>query len=98
MILFTARPSLMIASFIIAVALACVPLQAQWEKVLPPRIPRTAAGKPNLTAPSPRLPDGKPDLSGIWIANNRYAGKPQNFAADLKVKNVPFQPWAKALF
>ena len=31
-----------------------------------PGVPRTADGKPNLTAPAPRAPDGKPDLSGIW--------------------------------
>ena len=95
---FTARPRLMIGSFITAIALASSPLCAQWVKVPPVKMPHTADGKPNLTAPSPRLPDGTPDLSGIWIAANRYAGKPQNFAADLKVKNVPFQPWAKALF
>jgi len=29
------------------------------------RIPRTKDGKPNLTAPAPRL-NGKPDLSGLW--------------------------------
>jgi hypothetical protein len=61
-------------------------------------IPRLADGKPNLSAPVPRLPDGKPDLSGIWRPDNKYAGRPQNFAADLKVDDVPFQPWAKALF
>ena len=27
-----------------------------------------ADGKPDLRAPTPRLPDGKPDLSGIWHA------------------------------
>ena len=31
------------------------------------RIPRTKDGKPNLTAPAPRL-HGKPDLSGLWQA------------------------------
>jgi len=29
-------------------------------------IPRTTDGKPNLSAPAPRLPDGTPDLSGVW--------------------------------
>jgi hypothetical protein len=42
------------------------PAAAQWLDRPWPAIPRTADGKPNLTAPAPRSPDGKPDLSGIW--------------------------------
>lgn len=49
---------------------ACVVLagsaSAQWITIKLPRTPRTADGKPNLTAPAPRTADGKPDLSGIW--------------------------------
>jgi hypothetical protein len=71
------------------------PLQAQWAKVPPPAVPREANGKPNLSAPAPRSPDGHPDLSGIWEqSGNRYT---QNIAADLKTENVPYQPWAKSL-
>ena len=73
-------------------------LQAQWEKMPPAKVPRTKDGKPNLSAPAPRLPDGKPDLSGIWTPDNKYQGKVQNFAMDLKVKKVPFQPWARKLY
>jgi hypothetical protein len=52
----------------IAVALTCVPEPGlgQWLKYPTPGVPRTADGKPNLTAPAPRMPDGKPDFSGIW--------------------------------
>jgi hypothetical protein len=39
---------------------------AQWLKHPWPGIPRTAAGKPDLTALAPRGPDGKPDLTGVW--------------------------------
>jgi hypothetical protein len=42
------------------------PAGAQWLDLKTPGIPRTADGKPNLTAPAPRGPDGKPDLSGVW--------------------------------
>jgi hypothetical protein len=27
---------------------------------------RKCDGKPNLIAPAPRAPDGRPDLSGLW--------------------------------
>lgn len=46
---------------------ASVPLAAQWLDHPDARIPRTKDGKPNLTAPAPRL-NGKPDLSGLWQA------------------------------
>ena len=39
--------------------------QAQWLNYPDPRTPRAKDGKPNLTAPAPRL-NGKPDLSGLW--------------------------------
>ena len=35
-------------------------------------IPRTADGKPNLSAPAPRTMDGKPDLSGLWHAGPKF--------------------------
>src|SRR5438552_4060836 len=71
------------------------PLQAQWPSAPTPGIPRTADGKPNLTAPAPRSPDGKPDLSGIWQSTvPRF-----NIAGGLKKgETVPFQPWAQELF
>jgi hypothetical protein len=81
--------------FFIIFASLCSPLQAQWAKV-PSRIPRTADGKPNLNAPAPRLPDGTPDLSGVWEpAENKWI---RNLAADLKPEDIPFQPWAKTLY
>jgi len=83
---------------IVFLAMLCGPLQAQWVNVPPANIPRTAEGKPDLSAPAPRLIDGKPDLSGVWTPENTYQGKPANFAADLKAEEVPFQPWAKTLF
>jgi hypothetical protein len=39
---------------------------AQWIDYPTPGIPRTADGKPNLSAPVPKASDGKPDLSGLW--------------------------------
>jgi hypothetical protein len=80
----------------VALLLAVAPLGAQWIDYRTPGIPRTPDGKPNLSAPPPRTADGRPDLSGLWKApNGKYLA---NLAADLKADEVPFQPWAAALF
>src|SRR5687768_600456 len=69
---------------------------AQWLNVPRPVIPRTADGQPDLKAHAPRLPDGKPDLTGIWRStDNKYL---RDLAVDMKPEDVPYQPWAKALF
>ena len=85
---------LYIAAAILGIIVA--PAAAQWVNVPTKGIPRTPDGKPNLTAPVRRSADGHPDLSGIWEPSaNKYV---RNIAADLKPEDVPFQPWAKALF
>src|SRR5437899_6359043 len=47
---------------------------AQWVNYPDARIPRTKDGKPNLSAPAPRL-NGKPDVSGLWQAERRPASE-----------------------
>jgi hypothetical protein len=47
-------------------ALAAAPLAAQWVNYPTPGIPRLPDGKPNLSGPAPRTAEGKPDLSGLW--------------------------------
>jgi len=67
-------------------ALASLPLTAQWLHQPAAGIPRTADGKPDLTAPAPRTPDGKPDISGLWEKKaDKYFN---NVAADLKPGGV----------
>lgn len=53
---------------------AALPLAAQWLDYKDPQVPRTKNGKPNLTAPVPRL-NGKPDLSGVWQAERTPFGE-----------------------
>src|ERR1700730_16188499 len=76
-----------------SVCVLSAPLAAQWLDHRTPGIPRTADGKPNLTAPAPRTADGKPDLSGLW--QRLATSYERNIASDLKPGEV--QPWAQAL-
>ncbi len=77
----------------------------QWLNYRTPGIPRLADGKPNLMAPAPRLPNGTPDLSGVWAAECAiYDGNPCftrslffNLARDLKPEEVQMTPWATAV-
>jgi len=83
--------------------LACIvllwtafPLSAQWVHYPTPGIPRTADGKPNLSAAAPRTADGKPDLSGIWRGSEGNGRLFQDLGAG--GVEIPMQPWAKALY
>ncbi len=85
--------------------LASVPLTAQWLNVPTPGVPRVD-GKVDMTAPAPRLPNGKPDLSGIWISDRTEPGEEtsssvDNLASSRHMANLgvdmpeglPYQPW-----
>src|ERR1700684_4178497 len=78
----------------LAIFAAGAPLAAQWLNYPTPGVPRTADGKVNLTAPTPKSPDGKPDLSGVWESGNQYFN---DLAKDLKPGELVMQPWAKNL-
>jgi hypothetical protein len=78
-----------------ALFLLPVSLCAQWLDFRTPGIPRTADGKPNLSAPAPKTPDGKPDLSGVWRPEpNPYF---YDVIQELKDEAI-FRPAAEALF
>jgi hypothetical protein len=49
--------------------------QAQWLNYHEPGVPRTRNGKVNLTAPPPKDPSGKPDLSGVWMHETTTAAE-----------------------
>jgi hypothetical protein len=82
---------------------------AQWLTYRTPGIPRLANGAPNLKAPAPRTPEGKPDFSGMWFANvpsrdyckekdciqeERMAREQINLGIKLK-DGLPYTEWSK---
>lgn len=69
------------------------PAFAQWIRYPTPGVPRTADGKPDLSAPAPRTSDGRPDITGLWHPGRSYI---EDIAKDLP--RVPFQPWAAELY
>jgi hypothetical protein len=94
---------------VVAVLLSAIPapLLAQWVNYPTQGIPRSADGKPNLSAPAPRTADGKPDLSGMWEAEKRslsdgFGGSGprteqfRDIGAGL-AGGLPYQPWAANL-
>jgi len=61
-----------IAGVAVIVTIGSVSIGAQWPKRPAPGVPRDADGRVRMDAPTPRMPDGKPDLSGVWI---RFRGE-----------------------
>ena len=81
---------------------------AQWLKYPTPGVPRKPDGSVNLSAPAPRLWDGKPDLSGVWTSGGRNPqaaddrpGDQAAITASRHMANIgvdlpgglPYQPW-----
>ena len=70
---------------------------AQWEPYPWKHVPRTADGKVDLNAPTPRTPYGKPDLSGFWMPADEVKHL-LNLAADMTPEEIPLKSWARDLY
>ena len=92
----------------ILLAIACTAASAQWLNYPTPGVPKKADGSPDLAAPTPRAPDGKPDLSGLWELEKNNPCPPEG-CVDMEISRefvnlgwnmpggLPYQPWAAAL-
>ena len=97
----------LVAAAVLCASLASLPAAAQWIGHPTAGVPRKADGAVDMTAPAPRLPNGKPDFSGIWISENTPEGEETptdgftlpsgrqmaNMGAALPGGKLPYQPW-----
>ena len=99
------RVSRFVGMTVVIVIVGAASASAQWFSYPTAGVPKLPNGSPDLHAPTPRTPDGKPDFSGIWEPDmNRPC--PPDGCADMKVPqefvNIgwslkggpPYQPWA----
>jgi len=77
---------------------------AQWLDNRTAGVPRKTDGSVDMAAPAPRMPDGKPDFSGIWIsakADQDVASDGHDLGSGRHMANLgvdmegglPYQPW-----
>jgi len=100
-----ASPVTTVAAIVAVTCLLSASAAGQWLNYKAPGIPRLPDGKVNLSAPSPRTTDGRPDLSGIWAAEcSIYDGGGCftrslffDLARDLKPEDVQMTPWASGI-
>jgi hypothetical protein len=98
------------AVLILGTCLAWAPVAAQWLNYPTAGVPRKADGTVDMTTPPPRMPNGRPDLSGIWISDRTPEGEETpsdglslpssrhmaNIGIDLP-GGLPYQDWLRPI-
>lgn len=74
-----------------------VAANAQWDPYPWKHVPRTADGKVDLNAATPRTSYGKPDLSGFWMPEDQVKYL-LDLAADMKPGDIPLTPWGRDVY
>jgi hypothetical protein len=77
----------------VCLGVLCSPADAQWIHHPTPDTPRLPDGKADLSAPAPRTPDGKPDLSGVWYSRDFC-----DLFCFSRKRSAEFLPAAQAIF
>jgi hypothetical protein len=88
----------------------CAHVNAQWIGYPTADVPRNTDGSVNMKAPTPRMLDGSPDFSGIWISDRTEPGEPTpsdgfNLSSSRHMANLgvempdglPYQEWLKPI-
>lgn len=81
-----------------AILLWALPAPAQWFDFQHKGVPRNEDGTVNMTAPAPKLPNGKPDVSGLWQGDNWGPRGARPNPPPRGVRPSKMLPWAEAEF